>query len=67
MHGKVKWFGPARGYGFLIADDKKEYFVHYADINMTGYKTLTEGQEVTFTLKDTPKGKAAADVIVVNP
>lgn len=65
LTGRVKWFGPARGFGFLIGDDGKEYFVHFKDINMQGYKTLSEGQKVQFNLKEVEKGIAACNVTVI--
>ena len=65
LHGKVKWFAPQRGYGFIIGDDGKEYFIHYADINMEGYKTLSQDQDVTFDIKNTERGVAACNVKVI--
>ena len=65
LKGKVKWFAPQRGYGFIVGEDGKDYFVHYLDIVMDGYKTLSQDQEVTFDTKQTDKGIAAANVKVV--
>ena len=65
LHGKVKWFAPQRGYGFIIDDEGKEYFVYFADINMEGYKTLSQDQEVTFDTKETERGIAATNVTVI--
>lgn len=65
LKGKVKWFAPARGYGFITGDDGHDYFVHYGDINMEGYKTLSPEQAVTFDTKDTEKGVAACNVTIV--
>ena len=61
-HARVKWFSPTKGYGFLTADDGKDYFVYFKDINMEGFKTLTEGQEVTFDTKETDRGISACNV-----
>ncbi len=61
MRGKVKWFSDFKGYGFIKADDT-EYFVHYSKIDADGYKSLAEGDEVTFEPTDNGKGPAAADV-----
>jgi CspA family cold shock protein len=60
--GKVKWFHDAKGYGFIELEDGKEVFVHYSSINIEGYKTLAEGQEVEFELTDGDKGPRAANV-----
>ena len=60
--GKVKWFHDAKGYGFIELDDGKDVFVHYSAINIEGYKTLAEGQEVEFELTDGDKGPRAANV-----
>ncbi len=60
--GKVKWFHDAKGYGFIEIDDGKDVFVHYSAINIEGYKTLAEGQEVEFELTDGDKGPRAANV-----
>lgn len=65
LHGKVKWFAPQRGYGFIIGNDGKDYFVYFSDIVMEGYKTLSPDQEVTFDTKNTDKGIAACNVKVV--
>ena len=59
--GKVKWFHDAKGYGFIELEDGKEVFVHYSAINIEGYKTLAEGQEVEFELTDGDKGPRAAN------
>lgn len=65
--GTVKWFRAEIGYGFVCADDdpETEYFVHFSSIVMDGYKTLTNGQAVTFALKNTEKGIQAFDVTPV--
>jgi CspA family cold shock protein len=60
--GKVKWFHDAKGYGFIELEDGKDVFVHYSAINIEGYKTLAEGQEVEFELTDGDKGPRAANV-----
>ncbi len=61
--GTVKWFNEAKGYGFIKPDDdSKDVFVHYSAITGEGFKTLREGQSVSFEIQDTPKGPAAADV-----
>lgn len=61
--GKVKWFNDAKGYGFIETPDGKDIFVHYSAIVREGYKTLAEGQEVTFEIVDGAKGPQAANVM----
>ncbi len=62
-NGHVKWFNESKGYGFIIADDSDEdIFVHYSQILMDGFKTLTEGQSVQFELVQTSKGLQAHNV-----
>jgi cold shock protein len=61
--GRVKWFNNAKGFGFIIPEDKSEdYFVHYSSIVMDGYKTLKAGQTVHFEMIDGPKGTHAVNV-----
>lgn len=62
MEGKVKWFNAKKGYGFITGGDGKDVFVHYSDIVVSGYKTLKDGQEVTYDLADSTKGPKAANV-----
>ena len=62
--GKVKWFNNAKGYGFITPDDsEKDVFVHHSAIQGEGYKTLDEGQEVEFEIKQGAKGEEAANVV----
>lgn len=48
MQGQVKWFNAQKGYGFIIGEDEKDYFVHYSQIQMDGFKALSEGDVVSF-------------------
>ena len=60
--GKVKWFNPRKGYGFIATEDGKDIFVHYASIAGDGYKTLSDGQPVTFDVVEGEKGLRAENV-----
>ncbi len=65
MNGRVKWFDSKKGYGFIIAEDGKEIFVHYTGIIKEGFKALSEGQEVEYELTDGDKGVQAVEVKLV--
>ncbi len=65
MIGKVKWFNNEKGYGFIEYNDMEDIFVHYSTIDIDGYKTLSEGQLVNFTLVETSKGLQANNVSLV--
>ena len=65
MKSTVKWFNDSKGFGFIEYDKGEDIFVHYSAIKADGYKTLTEGQEVSFNLISTDKGYQAKDVEVV--
>lgn len=62
VQGKVKWFSDSKGYGFIEVAGRKDIFVHYSAIEKSGYKSLAEGQEVTFEIVDGAKGPQAAQV-----
>lgn len=60
--GKVKWFNPEKGFGFIEREEGKDVFVHFSAIEMDGYKTLEEGTEVQFEVIEGSKGPQAANV-----
>ena len=61
--GAVKWFNDAKGYGFITPDDGGEdLFAHFSAIQMSGFKTLKEGQKVQFEVTQGPKGKQASNI-----
>lgn len=62
MKGKVKWFNAEKGYGFIVSEEGKEVFVHFSAIIADGYKSLNEGDEVTFEIVDGDRGPLAKDV-----
>ena len=63
--GKVKWFNATKGFGFIEREDGSDIFVHYTAINAEGFRTLTEGQEVSFEVVEGSKGLQASNVQVV--
>ena len=62
LNGHCLWFNSDLGYGFVVTEDKTEYFVHYSSIDMDGYKKLEQGQAVSFCLIETDKGTQASEV-----
>ena len=66
MISKVKWFNDGKGFGFIEYNRGEDIFVHYSAIKQEGYKTLSEGQLVSFDLIETPKGLQAINVISNN-
>ncbi|WP_123052813.1 cold-shock protein [Clostridium sp. JN-1] len=65
MNGIVKWFNSQKGFGFLTGDDGKDVFVHFSQIKTDGYKTLEEGQKVSFDVVEGPKGPQAENVKIL--
>ena len=63
--GTVKWFSEKKGYGFIAQEEGPDVFVHHSGINGTGFKTLQEGDRVTFDIEQGRKGPAAVNVTVV--
>jgi len=64
IRGTVQWFSRVKGYGFVRPDGQEEdVFVHYSAIRGEGYRNLSEGQRVEFTMEDSPKGPQAVDIV----
>ena len=61
--GTVKWFSNQKGYGFITPESGADVFVHHAEIQGDGYKTLDEGQKVEFEIAEGPKGQQAKNVV----
>jgi len=63
--GKVKWFNEKKGFGFIEQDNGQDLFVHHTAIAGEGFKTLSEGQRVSFETEETPKGPKAKNVKII--
>ena len=61
-NGKVKWFNDSKGFGFIQRSEGEDVFVHFSGISGNGFKSLNEGDEVTFEVQDGPKGLQAVNV-----
>ena len=65
MNGTVKWFNNEKGYGFITAEDGKDVFAHFSQINKEGFKALEEGENVSFDVVEGAKGPQAENITVI--
>jgi CspA family cold shock protein len=65
VKGTVKWFNQEKGFGFITSEEGNDVFVHFSQINKPGFKTLEEGEEVTFEVTEGQKGPQASNVTTV--
>lgn len=63
MKGTVKWFNDSKGYGFIQQEGGEDVFVHFSAIQAEGFRTLSEGEEVEFEVRESDRGPQAANVI----
>lgn len=63
-NGTVKWFNDRKGFGFIEQEDGPDVFVHHTGINSSGFRTLNEGDQVTFDIEEGPKGPSAVNVTI---
>ncbi|HDS30415.1 MAG TPA: cold shock domain-containing protein [Firmicutes bacterium] len=65
--GRVKWFSPELGYGFILIEEDVEVFVHHSDIDLEGFRMLHDGEEVEFEMIETQRGFQAKKVMRIKP
>jgi CspA family cold shock protein len=63
MRGTVKWFNDSKGYGFIRQPEGEDGFVHFSAIQVEGFRTLAEGEEVEFEVRESERGRQAANVV----
>jgi len=64
IQGKVKWFNPVKGFGFISTSESKDVFVHISAVQAAGLDTLNENQDVSFEIQDGPKGPNAVNISI---
>lgn len=64
MRGTVKWFNAEKGFGFITSEDGRDIFAHFSQIEKEGFKTLEEGQNVSFDIAQGPKGPQAEKIVL---
>ncbi|AVQ45749.1 cold-shock protein [Clostridium botulinum] len=65
MNGTVKWFNAEKGFGFITGEDGNDVFAHFSQINSEGYKSLEEGQKVSYDVVKGPKGPQAENINII--
>lgn len=65
VNGVVKWFNETKGFGFIQQNGGPDVFAHFSEIKSNGFKTLQEGQQVSFVVKNSPKGLVASEIVVL--
>ena len=65
MNGTVKWFNSEKGFGFITGEDGKDVFAHFSQIKSDGYKSLDEGQKVSYDVVKGPKGPQAENISII--
>jgi cold shock protein len=65
MNGTVKWFNGEKGFGFITGEDGNDVFAHFSQIQKDGYKTLEEGQKVSYEVVKGPKGPQAENIVIL--
>ena len=65
VNGTVKWFNKNKGYGFIASDDGSDVFIHYSSIQNNEFKSLAEGESVSFDIESGPKGPKAINVVKI--
>lgn len=65
MTGTVKWFNEKKGFGFILGEDGKDYFLHFSNIEKQGFKTVLEGERVSFEVENSERGPQATKIVSI--